>query len=310
MSASYLRRRGEVHQALPARPAARAALTRHFLLMSATPHNGKEEDFQLFMALLDGDRFEGRFRDGVHKADVVGHDAAADEGGAAQVRRHARSSRSAWPTPSAMQLSDARGGALQAVTDYVREEMNRADALQNDKRARHCRLRAADPPAAPRLIARGDLPVAATAARAAGETAARKTLIRAGRRRLEPRPGASDADGRRPRRSGRCARRRSRRCSRSRSSIRRRPRARSRELEIEIATLWRGLKSLALQVRCVRPGPQVDAASVAILQTMPAMFDAATAIGASWSSSPSTATRSNYLRTSDPHAARPSLRRS
>ena len=28
--------------------------------MTATPHNGKEEDFQLFMALLDGDRFEGR----------------------------------------------------------------------------------------------------------------------------------------------------------------------------------------------------------------------------------------------------------
>lgn len=42
---------------------------RHLLLMSATPHNGKEEDFQLFMALLDGDRFEGRFRDGVHYAD-------------------------------------------------------------------------------------------------------------------------------------------------------------------------------------------------------------------------------------------------
>ena len=34
--------------------------------MTATPHNGKEEDFQLF----DGDRFEGRFRDGVHVADV------------------------------------------------------------------------------------------------------------------------------------------------------------------------------------------------------------------------------------------------
>jgi hypothetical protein len=45
-------------------------LTRHFLLMTATPHNGKEEDFQLFMALLDGDRFEGRFRDGVHQVDV------------------------------------------------------------------------------------------------------------------------------------------------------------------------------------------------------------------------------------------------
>jgi len=45
-------------------------ITRHFLLMTATPHNGKEEDFQLFMALLDGDRFEGRFRDGVHATDV------------------------------------------------------------------------------------------------------------------------------------------------------------------------------------------------------------------------------------------------
>ena len=47
-----------------------AGLTRHFLLLTATPHNGKEEDFQLFMALLDGDRFEGRFRDGVHVADI------------------------------------------------------------------------------------------------------------------------------------------------------------------------------------------------------------------------------------------------
>jgi len=44
--------------------------TRNLLLMSATPHNGKEADFQLFMGLLDADRFEGRFREGVHKADV------------------------------------------------------------------------------------------------------------------------------------------------------------------------------------------------------------------------------------------------
>jgi len=34
------------------------------------PDATKEADFQLFMALLDGDRFEGRFRDGVHVADV------------------------------------------------------------------------------------------------------------------------------------------------------------------------------------------------------------------------------------------------
>ncbi len=38
--------------------------------MTATPHNGKEADFQHFMALLDGDRFEGKFRDGVHQADA------------------------------------------------------------------------------------------------------------------------------------------------------------------------------------------------------------------------------------------------
>ena len=47
-----------------------STLTRHFLLLTATPHNGKEADFQLFMALLDGDRFEGKFRDGVHVADT------------------------------------------------------------------------------------------------------------------------------------------------------------------------------------------------------------------------------------------------
>ena len=45
--------------------------TRHLLLMTATPHNGKEEDFQLFLALLDSDRFYGKFRDGVHKIDAT-----------------------------------------------------------------------------------------------------------------------------------------------------------------------------------------------------------------------------------------------
>ncbi|MEI6509800.1 MAG: DEAD/DEAH box helicase, partial [bacterium] len=46
------------------------ARTRHFLLLSATPHNGKDEDFQAFLALLDSDRFEGKFRDGVHTVDA------------------------------------------------------------------------------------------------------------------------------------------------------------------------------------------------------------------------------------------------
>ena len=111
-----------------------STLTRHFLLMTATPHNGKEEDFQLFMALLDGDRFEGRFRDGVHVADVSD-----------LMRRMVKESllkfdgtplfppRIAYTVP--YKLSDAEAQLYTEVTDYVREEFNRADALENDKRA-------------------------------------------------------------------------------------------------------------------------------------------------------------------------------
>ncbi len=111
-----------------------STLTRHFLLMTATPHNGKEEDFQLFMALLDGDRFEGRFRDGVHVAD------ASD-----LMRRMVKENllkfdgtplfpeRIAYTVP--YKLSDAEAHLYKAVTTYVREEFNRADALENDKRA-------------------------------------------------------------------------------------------------------------------------------------------------------------------------------
>lgn len=111
-----------------------STLTRHFLLMSATPHNGKEEDFQLFMALLDGDRFEGRFRDGVHTADVSD-----------LMRRMVKENllkfdgtplfpqRIAYTVPYV--LSDAETHLYKIVTDYVREEFNRAEALENDKRA-------------------------------------------------------------------------------------------------------------------------------------------------------------------------------
>ncbi|WP_414780871.1 hypothetical protein, partial [Escherichia coli] len=49
-----------------------AETAHNFLLMTATPHAGKEEDFQLFMSLLDRDRFEGQFRAGVHRTDTRG----------------------------------------------------------------------------------------------------------------------------------------------------------------------------------------------------------------------------------------------
>ena len=111
-----------------------STLTRHFLLMTATPHNGKEEDFQLFMALLDGDRFEGRFRDGVHVADVsdlmrrmVKENLLTFDGTPLFPERIAHT------VP--YKLSAAEAHLYKAVTDYVREEFNRAEALENDKRA-------------------------------------------------------------------------------------------------------------------------------------------------------------------------------
>lgn len=111
-----------------------SGLTRHFLLLTATPHNGKEEDFQLFMALLDGDRFEGKFRDGTHVVDVSD-----------LMRRMVKENllkfdatplfpeRIAYTVP--YKLSDAEAHLYKAVTDYVQEEFNRAEALNNDKRA-------------------------------------------------------------------------------------------------------------------------------------------------------------------------------
>jgi superfamily II DNA or RNA helicase len=110
-----------------------SGLTRHFLLMSATPHNGKEEDFQLFLALLDGDRFEGKFRDGVHQVDVSGlmrrmvkEDLLKFDGRPLFPERIAYTVRYA--------LSDLEARLYKEVTAYVRQEFNRADALQNDKR--------------------------------------------------------------------------------------------------------------------------------------------------------------------------------
>ena len=110
-----------------------AQAARHFLLVTATPHNGKEEDFQLFMALLDGDRFEGRFRDGVHVSDTSD-----------LMRRLVKEellkfdARPLFPERRAYtvtyKLSDLEAKLYHAVTTYVREQFNRADNLNNDGR--------------------------------------------------------------------------------------------------------------------------------------------------------------------------------
>jgi superfamily II DNA or RNA helicase len=102
---------------------------RHLLLMTATPHAGREEDFQLFLALLDTDRFEGRYRDAVHTVNTDGlmrrmvkEDLKTFEGKPLFPERRAYT--------VSYELSDDEMVLYNAVTDYVRDEMNRADRLK------------------------------------------------------------------------------------------------------------------------------------------------------------------------------------
>ncbi len=103
-------------------------IARHFLLMTATPHNGKEEDFQLFLSLLDSDRFYGKFRNGAHKVDatdlmrrMVKEDLYTFEGTRLFPERHAKTAN--------YRLSDLELDLYNEVTEYVIEEMNKADRL-------------------------------------------------------------------------------------------------------------------------------------------------------------------------------------
>jgi superfamily II DNA or RNA helicase len=108
-------------------------LTRHFLLLTATPHNGKEADFQLFMALLDSDRFEGKYREGVHSTDVSD-----------LMRRMVKEElvkfdgRPLFPERIAYtvnyRLSDAERRLYTEVTDYVTAEFSRADNLDEGRK--------------------------------------------------------------------------------------------------------------------------------------------------------------------------------
>ncbi|MFP4485072.1 MAG: helicase-related protein [Spirochaetaceae bacterium] len=110
-----------------------STLCRHFLLLTATPHNGKEEDFQLFLSLLDGDRFEGRFRDGVHTADtrdlmrrLVKEQLVRFDGSMLFPERRAYTVN--------YELSDLEAHLYEQVTNYVREGFNRAERLENERK--------------------------------------------------------------------------------------------------------------------------------------------------------------------------------
>ncbi len=110
--------------------------TRNLLLMTATPHNGKDEDFQLFLSLLDADRFEGRFREGMRGANpgdlmrrLVKEELYRFDGRPLFPERRA--------TTVSYRLSPDEAELYTLVTDYVRRQMNRADAIgEGDGRRR------------------------------------------------------------------------------------------------------------------------------------------------------------------------------
>ncbi len=113
-----------------------ATLTRHMLLLTATPHNGKESDFQLFLGLLDPDRFEGKYREEHGKLDrsdvsdlmrrLVKEELLRFDG------RRLFPDRRAYTV--GFELSPLERKLYDEVTAYVREQFNRAENLDSDRR--------------------------------------------------------------------------------------------------------------------------------------------------------------------------------
>ena len=117
--------------------------TRHLVLLTATPHNGKNEDFLAFMTLIDPERFTGRLRaakgdaegDGPAMPDVddvmrrkVKENLVTFEGTPLFPKRYAHSLN--------FELSKPEADLYEAVTGYVRTGMNRAARMseEGDKR--------------------------------------------------------------------------------------------------------------------------------------------------------------------------------
>lgn len=105
-------------------------ISRHFLLMTATPHSGKEEDFQLFLSLLDKERFAGKNRVAVDVDDVmrrmIKEDLLTFEG------RKLFPERIAESIP--YELTHQESELYELVSDYVRNGMNRAARLDGRRR--------------------------------------------------------------------------------------------------------------------------------------------------------------------------------
>ncbi len=108
-------------------------IARNFLLLTATPHNGKETDFRLFLSLVDQDRFEGIHGDSLKPVDVgdvmrrlVKEELLKFDGTPLFPERIARTVN--------YDLSPLESRLYDEVTEYVREEFNRADNLNKERK--------------------------------------------------------------------------------------------------------------------------------------------------------------------------------
>lgn len=102
---------------------------RNLLLLTATPHNGSNEDFLLFLSLLDPDRFAGRLRHAKHLPDVSD-----------LMRRYVKENlltfdgkrlfRERRATTVNYDLSFDEMRLYEAVSSYVQDGMGRAQAME------------------------------------------------------------------------------------------------------------------------------------------------------------------------------------
>ncbi|MCY4023729.1 MAG: helicase-related protein [Anaerolineaceae bacterium] len=117
------------------------SLTRNLLLLTATPHNGKQEEYELFLNLLDPDRFRSR---PVSLVGVGKNNAHGAKGRTDYMRRMVKedlrdfSGKPLFPERHAKtlgyELPVAEEELYRDVTNYVREEYNRAERLESGKR--------------------------------------------------------------------------------------------------------------------------------------------------------------------------------
>ncbi|MBT1166876.1 helicase-related protein [Bifidobacterium simiarum] len=130
MSAHFKNQYGEVDRTNRFRLGERLAETsENLLLMTATPHSGKEQDFQLFMSLLDRDRFAGRYKPARHRRTdtrglmrrMVKEDLLTFDGKPLFPQRRAET--------VAYELSAGEASLYRDVTNYVRSGMNAANRL-------------------------------------------------------------------------------------------------------------------------------------------------------------------------------------